>query len=956
VLASLGLAFTMALGSAVSAQCSNDCGTGLVDEGEICLTDFDVDTTNGGCNFAPPLFTDILCNDVVCGVASTYDDGTSRDLDWYRISQADLDAASGGTGIVTLNASVVAEFDHDILIRDLGDPICVNTATLDTATAAGAPQLCNAVPTLVTAPIIAADHPQGIAIIVRPNTTETVAVCNDNDAYILDVECVPAPQVCDGSAPHDCGVTNFGVPGCNDPVCCFLVCDTDPLCCETPGWVQACVDLAEQLCDLVCINDCGTGVLSEREDCIEDGGDDTTNGGCNLVPPLFTLVGCDAMLCGVSSTFDGGTARDLDWYRITQPDLIAGSGGTGVLTLTASMTAEFDHNIWIVGLGVCSPEDPGVVLDFNSDTGVPLICNFLPTTVSTLIIAADHPNGIAIVVGPKDFNTSAVCRENDAYIVELACAPEDAACDGSAPHACDEANPGVPGCNDPECCISVCDVDPSCCLTQGWEQTCANVAAVLCEFLPEPCGSLTGLHCQLPTLAGSGGVTDDNFIGVASDTAFNVVVADNFRTEESGDITTTCWWGWYDTGAADCSATAVDDFTVTYYHGDPNGMPELPAIASHPVVPTRTAEDFIHTFPGPPPSTYDVQLYKFSATHPPVSVAEDQCYWIEVRNNLDGSCAWFWETGAHGGDFADDYSLQDDLTGYDVTDGLDIELSWCIDILLGDIKGCGAPPPNEDCDPPGSFVLTQNNDPDTIDPLDGSIACRVEDDFTFENAYARSYDLSDPIYGLQNEFVEVVCVRIASQSNDGFAYPVTVNVYEDTDGGEPTSPGTDLNLLGSKVVWIPVGARGFLEAQFDEPVRVVANRMLVVELEAPNRDPLDIPPGVADAGGFFPGTHPSAITDSFVRSGSCLTPDYVPISALCPSCNLSQLLQTVHLEIRSCPCDCEDPPDGTVDVGDFLALLAQWGNTGLCDCEDPPDGTVDVGDFLALLATWGPCP
>jgi hypothetical protein len=57
-----------------------------------------------------------------------------------------------------------------------------------------------------------------------------------------------------------------------------------------------------------------------------------------------------------------------------------------------------------------------------------------------------------------------------------------------------------------------------------------------------------------------------------------------------------------------------------------------------------------------------------------------------------------------------------------------------------------------------------------------------------------------------------------------------------------------------------------------------------------------------------------------------------------------------------CPCDCEDPPDGTVDVGDFLALLAQWGAPGACDCEDPPDGAVDVGDFLALLAAWGPCP
>ncbi|MHC4127293.1 MAG: multiheme c-type cytochrome [Planctomycetota bacterium] len=57
-----------------------------------------------------------------------------------------------------------------------------------------------------------------------------------------------------------------------------------------------------------------------------------------------------------------------------------------------------------------------------------------------------------------------------------------------------------------------------------------------------------------------------------------------------------------------------------------------------------------------------------------------------------------------------------------------------------------------------------------------------------------------------------------------------------------------------------------------------------------------------------------------------------------------------------CPCDCEETPDGTVDVGDFLALLAQWGAPGACDCEDPPDGAVDVGDFLAILAAWGACP
>jgi hypothetical protein len=56
-----------------------------------------------------------------------------------------------------------------------------------------------------------------------------------------------------------------------------------------------------------------------------------------------------------------------------------------------------------------------------------------------------------------------------------------------------------------------------------------------------------------------------------------------------------------------------------------------------------------------------------------------------------------------------------------------------------------------------------------------------------------------------------------------------------------------------------------------------------------------------------------------------------------------------------CPCDCQTDPNGSVDVQDFLALLAQWGGPGSCDCDDPPDGVVDVQDFLAILATWGPC-
>ncbi|MHC4065937.1 MAG: hypothetical protein ACYSUI_15760 [Planctomycetota bacterium] len=54
-----------------------------------------------------------------------------------------------------------------------------------------------------------------------------------------------------------------------------------------------------------------------------------------------------------------------------------------------------------------------------------------------------------------------------------------------------------------------------------------------------------------------------------------------------------------------------------------------------------------------------------------------------------------------------------------------------------------------------------------------------------------------------------------------------------------------------------------------------------------------------------------------------------------------------------CPWDCEDPPDGTVDAGDLLALLSQWGGPGSCDFNGNGVSTADV---LALVAHWGECP
>jgi hypothetical protein len=61
-------------------------------------------------------------------------------------------------------------------------------------------------------------------------------------------------------------------------------------------------------------------------------------------------------------------------------------------------------------------------------------------------------------------------------------------------------------------------------------------------------------------------------------------------------------------------------------------------------------------------------------------------------------------------------------------------------------------------------------------------------------------------------------------------------------------------------------------------------------------------------------------------------------------------------EADPCPCDCQEDKDGAVGVGDFLALLGQWGTNPGSPCDLDGSGVVDVSDFLDLLANWGPCP
>jgi Dockerin type I domain len=65
-------------------------------------------------------------------------------------------------------------------------------------------------------------------------------------------------------------------------------------------------------------------------------------------------------------------------------------------------------------------------------------------------------------------------------------------------------------------------------------------------------------------------------------------------------------------------------------------------------------------------------------------------------------------------------------------------------------------------------------------------------------------------------------------------------------------------------------------------------------------------------------------------------------------------IQTLTCEAAACPWDVDS--SGSVDVTDFLALLAAWGPNPGNPADFNGDNVVDVTDFLALLANWGGCP
>ncbi len=250
--------------------------------------------------------------------------------------------------------------------------------------------------------------------------------------------------------------------------------------------------------------------------------------------------------------------------------------------------------------------------------------------------------------------------------------------------------------------------------------------------------------------------------------------------------------------------------------------------------------------------------------------------------------------------------------------------------------------PGFDTCPGGDLAISPNSD---LSLGTGGIACAAAN-ITTENTYAVTLDLSAG--DTAGSDVTISCMSFGTD-NSGSNLPMTVGIWLDADGGDPTAPGTDLTLLGSRETVIAAGAGSLQTAKFDPPICVPADSVIVATI--------DIQPST-DGFATFSGNASPSTSSTYVLSASCGLTTFTKLEDI----GFPDVNWVVDLEATlgcsggtDCPGDFND--DGIVDGADFGSILAAWGPCPAPCPEDlNDDGEVNGADVGLLLAVWGPCP
>ncbi len=251
------------------------------------------------------------------------------------------------------------------------------------------------------------------------------------------------------------------------------------------------------------------------------------------------------------------------------------------------------------------------------------------------------------------------------YTIDVTEAPE--VC-GPGNGDCFVAN-GTPGCEDVECCETVCANDPFCCGapdTAGnpgfWDELCAEDAAFLCGEPPPPpeCPAEDSLLGQTPTLPVNA------WVAGASDAGWFEGPLTRFESFQSltAPVCDIHWWGlnaFNDGSGFSACDKAPDTYEITFY-SDFFGEPDLEdVVCSYTLAPTKV--DTGLTYSG-------FSLYEYAVDLG--ACCDLESGWVSIRANdtLD-NCQFLWMS--HGEEGAGLHILED-IDGSLVSEAYDLSL------------------------------------------------------------------------------------------------------------------------------------------------------------------------------------------------------------------------------------------------------------------------------------------
>jgi hypothetical protein len=425
--------------------CYAQCDTS-VQSGDVATTDgfdhsLDLDgdlepdpDSNGGCNAADPMFTDLGTLSAstvkrIRGVVGNYVDATdrtNRDLDWCTFNMTapgyitvSLSMSKDGVPFSTSGADVTQStlfIAQGPAIAD-GATYCDDAATVfiyGQNLVGDCPQVAvYQFPNGVEASRIPMPAGRHMVIVTTPFNSGTATTYDGPIDYAVTMEVNALDYAVCGTSTAACTEAHSG-GGCNDASCCDKVCGFEPLCCNV-AWDQACVTIGVEECGLFVYN-CAPGAGAPENDCAGA----ATFIDASVLPLTFGFDGTNASNDGpnnVNSLCSSNTTKDV-WYvvgplayggelRATMCDL--GNTGDAVLSmynLGTDSTVTDGSTLPEKYIGcrddVCDDDGDGT-LDFAGPAGITMIGvekdNYYAIRVGTFLDGGQDPTEPAGLIG-----------------------------------------------------------------------------------------------------------------------------------------------------------------------------------------------------------------------------------------------------------------------------------------------------------------------------------------------------------------------------------------------------------------------------------------------------------------------------------------------------------------------------------------------------------------------------